>query len=48
MGQISTSPQANPTIKCRLAKNRRGPDVPVTLTLDPVSLRLREPEEHRA
>jgi replicative DNA helicase len=48
MGQIVTSTANPPTIKCRLAKNRRGPEVPVVLSLDPISLRLRELEEHRA
>jgi replicative DNA helicase len=50
LGQIvtPTGPMQWPTIKARLAKNRRGPEVPVTLTFDPISLRLHELEEHRA
>jgi replicative DNA helicase len=48
MGPIVFAPSGNPTIKCRLAKNRRGPNVPVTLTYDPIGLHLRELEEHRA
>ena len=42
MGQIVHAPAQPSQVKCRLAKNRRGPTVPFTLTFDPVSLRLRE------
>jgi len=45
MGQIVHAPACPPQIKCRLAKNRRGPQVPFTLVFDPVSLRLREIDE---
>jgi replicative DNA helicase len=34
-------------VKLRLAKNRRGPQIPVTLVFDRTSLRLHELEEHR-
>lgn len=42
MGQIVNAPGQPSQVKCRLAKNRRGPTVPFTLIFDPVSLRLRE------
>ncbi|MBA3639353.1 MAG: DnaB helicase C-terminal domain-containing protein [Acidobacteriota bacterium] len=48
LGQIVNIPgQGRPFLKAKLAKNRRGPTVPVTLSFDTVSLRLAEVEEHR-
>ncbi len=48
LGQIVNVPsQGRPHLKARLAKNRRGPVVPVTLSFDPVSLRMSELEENR-
>jgi replicative DNA helicase len=42
MGKIQSMPAQPSTVKARLAKNRRGPNVPVTLAFDPVALRMRE------
>ena len=42
MGQITHGVGQPSQVKCRLAKNRRGPQVPFTLVFDPVSLRMRE------
>ena len=48
LGQIVNVPsQGRPYLKARLAKNRRGPVMPVTLSFDPVSLRMAELEETR-
>jgi replicative DNA helicase len=48
LGQIVNTPgQGRPHLKARLAKNRRGPVVPVTLSFDPISLRMAELEENR-
>lgn len=49
LGQLIDSPAVTrqPYIKARLAKNRRGPCVPVSLTFDPVSMRMAELDEHR-
>lgn len=49
LGQIVNIPgQGRPFLKAKLAKNRRGPTIPVTLSFDPVALRLSEVEENRA
>lgn len=49
LGQIVNIPgQGRPFLKARLAKNRRGPTIPVTLSFDPIALRLSEVEERRA
>jgi replicative DNA helicase len=49
LGKIVDSPAlaGRPFIKARLAKNRRGPEIPVTLTFDPLALRVEELEEGR-
>ena len=47
MGKIVSVPAQPATVKVRLAKNRRGPTVPVTLVFDPIGLRMRELEEDR-
>lgn len=46
LGSIVNVPHAGrPHVKARLAKNRRGPVVPLTISFDPLSLRMGEMDE---
>jgi replicative DNA helicase len=44
---MTDPPGAQPFVKLRLAKNRRGPNVPTTVGFDPLSLKMAERDETR-